>query len=121
MASMLNEAAEATATAKFVELWKSRLAAAKANGPVALWGAGAKGVTFGLLMDPDGALIDHVIDINKAKQGKFIAGSGLQVLSPQDAAARKPATIFVMNPNYLKEITEMMAQFGIRAEITVIQ
>jgi hypothetical protein len=46
------------------------------------------------------------IDINPAKQGKFLAGSGLAVLSPQEGLSRMQpgADVFVMNSNYLEEI-----------------
>jgi hypothetical protein len=56
------------------------------------------------MVDRSAQLIDHVVDINPAKQGHYMAGSGLKVLSPEQSASRQPATIFVMNPNYMAEI-----------------
>jgi effector-binding domain-containing protein len=54
-------------------------------------------------------LIDIVIDINPAKQGKYLPASGLQVKSPEVALKMLPhgSTIFVMNSNYLPEIKQM--------------
>ena len=45
----------------------------------AIWGAAAKGMMFALYMGRAGAKIECAIDINPAKQGKFLAGSGLAV------------------------------------------
>ena len=54
----------------------------------------------------DAAAIDTVIDINPAKQGRYLAGTGLRVQSPEEAMAHLPdgADVFVMNSNYLREI-----------------
>jgi len=80
------------------------------GGPIsAIWGGASKGVIFSLLMERAGAKIDMVIDINPAKQAKYLPATGLQVLSPQQAMPRLPAgaEIFVMNGNYLDEIREI--------------
>lgn len=105
----------------FVRHWRAELKAARALGPVALWGAGAKGVSFSILADPANEAIDHVIDINPGKQGFFLPGSGLRVVSPQDSAARRPQTIFVMNPNYMREIAETARDAGITARLVAIE
>jgi hypothetical protein len=57
-------------------------------------------------MERSGTPIDIVIDINPAKQGRYLAGTGLRVQSPDEALAHLPAGIdvFVMNSNYLHEI-----------------
>jgi hypothetical protein len=62
-------------------------------------------------MDRVGVKVDMVIDINPAKQGKFLAATGLQVWSPELAMSRLAvgANVFVMNSNYLNEIRELTA------------
>jgi SAM-dependent methyltransferase len=107
-------------SARFAAHWREQVRAAVAQGPVALWGAGAKGVTFALMTDPENRLIDHVVDINPSKQNHHIAGSGLKVLAPEAAAQRGARTIFVMNPNYLEEITATAAQTGMKAQLVSI-
>jgi hypothetical protein len=74
-----------------------------------VWGGAAKGVMFSHHMLARGLSLDFVIDINPAKQGKFLAASGLPVLSPQAGLAQlgRDADIFVMNSNYLDEIQAM--------------
>ena len=69
-----------------------------------LGSSGAKGISFALLVDPDADIIDHAVDINPAKQGLFLAGTGLPVLAPDQSAARRPSSILVMNPNYTDEV-----------------
>ena len=74
--------------------------------PQAIWGAAAKGATYALQMIRRGVELQLAIDINPAKQGKFLAGSGLPVMSPADGLARlgRNPDIHVMNSNYLAEI-----------------
>lgn len=75
----------------------------------AIWGGASKGVLFALFMQRGGAKVNIVIDINPAKQGKFLAATGLQVWSPDEAMCRLPsgANVFVMNSNYLDEVREL--------------
>jgi hypothetical protein len=75
----------------------------------AIWGGASKGVIFSLLRSRAGQSIETVIDINPAKQCKYIAGSGVRVQSPDEALSKLPvgSVIYVMNSNYLKEIMEM--------------
>ena len=74
-----------------------------------VWGGAAKGVMFSHHLLARGHILDFAIDINPAKQGKFLAGSGLPVFSPQAGLKRldRGADIFVMNSNYLNEIRAM--------------
>ena len=74
----------------------------------AIWGGASKGVIFSLLLQRAGVNIDIVIDINPAKQGKYLGGSGLRVYSPDEAIRmlEQGAVIFVMNSNYLDEIKD---------------
>jgi SAM-dependent methyltransferase len=77
----------------------------------AIWGGASKGVIFALFMERSGARIDIVIDINPAKQGKYLAATGLMIRSPAEAMRMlvPGADIFVMNSNYLSEIQELTA------------
>jgi hypothetical protein len=53
--------------------------------------------------------VSAVVDVNPAKQGKFLPVTGLQVLSPESLLSQYPegATVYVMNSNYLDEISKM--------------
>jgi hypothetical protein len=77
--------------------------------PRAIWGGASKGVIFALLYERAGLPIQTVIDINPAKQGKYLPATGLLVQSPAQAFTMLPrgSTIYVMNSNYLDEIRKM--------------
>jgi SAM-dependent methyltransferase len=91
--------------------WQRRLEALRANGPIALWGAGAKGATFAHLLDPDCKRIACVIDINPNKQDAFIPGTAHPIIAPSQAPAWGIQSVILMNPNYLVENQAMMAEF----------
>ena len=79
------------------------------KGKIAIWGGASKGVIFATLKSRLGTPVDLVIDINPAKQGKYLPATGLRVQSPEEAlASLSPgSTIYVMNSNYLEEIKTM--------------
>lgn len=78
--------------------------------PSIVWGGASKGVIYSLLRERAGSPVDRVIDINPAKQGKFLPATGLEVLSPKNGLNGVPngSIIHVMNPNYLDEIQELV-------------
>jgi hypothetical protein len=80
------------------------------EGPVAVWGAASKGVTFSLLMSEakdTTAKIACAIDLNEAKQGCFLPLSGASVVTPQQAMDMGVQSVIIMNPNYHDEIFQM--------------
>jgi hypothetical protein len=81
----------------------------KGSRQAAIWGAASKGVIFSLLKSRVGERIELAIDINPAKHGKFLPGTGLMVKSPSEALPilQDAALIYVMNSNYFDEIMEM--------------
>lgn len=70
-------------------------------GPVAVWGAGAKGVTFCNLA---GESVAVVVDKNPRKAGRFVPGAAHEVVAPDALRSRDIGSIVVMNPNYFDEI-----------------
>lgn len=97
--------------------WKTRLLAAELDGPVALWGAGAKGATLANLVDPDGMFIDCVVDLNPNKQGRFIPGTGHPIVAPADLPRRGVKQAVLMNPNYREENQRLLAGHGITLDL----
>jgi SAM-dependent methyltransferase len=95
---------------QWVQHWRAKVRALQARGGVALWGAGAKGVTFANLVDPRAELVDCVVDLNPRKQAHFIAGTGHAILSPPELAGRGVATVVVMNGNYRAEVAAALAE-----------
>jgi len=101
--------------------WAERLdEAARAGERVALWGAGAKGVTF-LNVVPGGAGIVDVVDVNPRKRGRFVPGRGQAVIGPDDLSAADPDLVLIMNPNYHDEIRRALAGAGLQdATVAVV-
>ena len=106
---------------EFISRWRRAAADAARKGRCAIWGAGAKGVNFALMTAaPAHNPFDHVVDINPAKQGRRVAGSGLEALSPSQSVERGVACYFVMNPNYRDEIAACLEALGSDAELVAV-
>jgi hypothetical protein len=111
----------AAARDDFVRKWRRTVDSYRKEHPgqgIALWGAGAKGVTFaqmigGATAGQDCAAIDGLIDINPKKQGLYTAGTALPVLSPAQAAKAGIALAIIMNTNYFSEIRESCESAGL--------
>jgi SAM-dependent methyltransferase len=99
------------------QLWLARLHSLRAHGKIALWGAGAKGATLANLLDPDGTLIDCVIDINPRKQGRYLPGTGHPIVAPAELPRRGVLQAILMNPNYRQENLQLLAQAHIALEL----
>lgn len=97
--------------------WKDLLAQLKLKGEVAIWGAGAKGITFANLIDPSRKKINCVIDINPNKQGKYVPKTGHPIHGYKEIRSRNIKSAIVMNPNYLSEIHQILQQENITLEL----
>ncbi len=98
---------------RVIEQWSARILELSKRGAIALWGAGAKGVTFANLIDPDRILLDCIVDLNPNKQGKFVAGSAHPIVDYHELKTRNVRTVILMNPNYRKENLELLKNAGI--------
>jgi len=81
--------------------WERRIRELK--GRIALWGAGAKGVTFANLMDGDCQTLACVVDLNPQKQGHYLPGTGHPIVSYRALPEYGVSTAILMNPNYYTE------------------
>ncbi len=88
----------------FLEPLRMRLAELESAQAVALWGAGAKGVTFANLLDPEATQFSCVVDLNQRKQGMFVAGTGHPIVDYRELPRLGVGLCLVMNPNYTEEI-----------------
>jgi len=104
---------------KLISDWKSLVQKLKQQGPLAIWGAGAKGVTFLNLFDPRCQLIDMVIDLNADKHNRYIPGTGHEVVDCRRLAESGVKNVIVMNPNYLEEIRALLAESDIRVNLII--
>ncbi len=90
-------------------LWERTLDSHLEQGKVALWGAGAKGVTLSNLVDPSRRRIDCVVDLNPNKQGRFLPGTGHPIVDYRELKARGVRSAILMNPNYRDESDRLLA------------
>jgi SAM-dependent methyltransferase len=105
---------------QILQVWRGYLDSA-ANGRCAvLWGAGAKGVSFLNLLEV-GEAIRAVVDINPAKSGRFIAGTGHEIISPEKLKTLKPDSVLLLNPVYKQEVSEMLKDMGLFPEIVCFE
>jgi len=102
-----------------MEACEEKIEAFSRAGGCAIWGAAAKGTTLVNTMDPQNRRIRFLIDINPAKQGKYVPGTGHPIVSPQRLRERKAhiAGIVNMNPNYLQENRMILSQLALAIPI----
>jgi SAM-dependent methyltransferase len=95
-----------------------RLHAAGASGKWAIWGAGGKGVslTNAFVSFPP----TFVVDSNPAKQGMFIPGTAVPILSPSDPRIAEATVILVANGNYEMEIRNFLFQRKLNPELLIV-
>lgn len=97
--------------------WEVKIRNLVHKGKVALWGAGAKGVTLANLVDPHHYWIDCVVDLNPRKQGHYLPGTGHPIVAYQELTSRHVTTAVVMNPNYYDEIHELIDQAQLHVDL----
>lgn len=100
-----------------INQWREWVVQAAKKGPLAVWGAGAKGCTFVNLVDPDSQFISAVIDLNAQKVGHFVAGTGHPIVGIEGLSERGITQAIVMNPNYLSEIRDMLVLRSLNIEL----
>jgi SAM-dependent methyltransferase len=82
---------------------------------VVVWGAGSKGVTFlNTLENQD--QIKYVVDINPHKQGKFVAGTGQEIVPPEFLQKLQPDVVILMNSVYMKEVRSIAESLGLETK-----
>lgn len=109
----------ATSERELISKWEIKIQELASQGKVALWGAGAKGVTFANLIDPDRQWIDCIIDLNPNKQGKYIPGAAHRIISYHDIADRGITTAILMNPNYYQENLVLLKASNLNIDLLV--
>ncbi|TCK21125.1 methyltransferase domain-containing protein [Pseudonocardia endophytica] len=86
-----------------------------AGDPVAVWGGGAKGLTFLAMLGADAAPVRAVVDINPGLQGRYIAGPGLPIVAPADLTRTPPRSVVLMNPIYRGEVRADLDRLGLQS------
>jgi 2-polyprenyl-3-methyl-5-hydroxy-6-metoxy-1,4-benzoquinol methylase len=84
-----------------------------------VWGASAKAVMF-LNKFRAEQVCDYVVDINPHKQGKFIPGTGQEIVPPEFLKEYRPEAVIVMNPNYREEIELQVERLGLQPKFMLM-
>ena len=102
-----------------VQRWTARLEKLRSTGArVAVWGGGTKGVMFlNTMQTGDG--IPWMVDINPRKLGKFVPGTGQQIVAPEFLVEYRPNVIIIMNPTYRTEIEKALRDLRIEAAVEI--
>ncbi|HEY7890016.1 MAG TPA: class I SAM-dependent methyltransferase [Steroidobacteraceae bacterium] len=86
---------------------------------LAIWGSGSKCVSLisslGLACGNDAE--PAIVDINPHKHGKFLAGSGLQIVGPDALGQIRPDVVLIMNSIYTEEIRDELAARGLEPHL----
>lgn len=81
---------------------------------LAAYGAAAKGGTLINYAGIGTDLIDFVVDRNVHKQGKYMPGGHIPILSPEALLEEKPDYVLILPWNFADEILEQQAEFRAR-------
>lgn len=103
-----------------VAKWSDKLRNMTQSGKrVVLWGSGSKATAY-LTTLPIRDEIEYVVDINPYKHGKFLAGTGHEIVSPMFLKEYRPDVVVAMNPIYCDEIQSDLKSMGVEAELIAV-
>lgn len=95
-----------------VAYWDSLIrTVSRAGGRIALWGSGSKAVAF-LSAVRAGEDVEYLVDINPFRWGKFVPGTGKQIVGPEHLSRFPPDLVIAMNPIYRREIAADLVRYG---------
>lgn len=101
-----------------LERWRRAIDAERVSGRcVALWGAGAKGITFLNTVQADH--VAYVVDVSPRKHGFFTAGSGHRIVQPAHVALEPPDLVIMLNAAYRDEVAASLATLAPRAALAL--
>jgi hypothetical protein len=100
--------------------WLSRLRDWAAAGQrTVLWGSGSKAVAFLTTLGVHDE-IEHVVDINPYRVGKYLPVTGQRIVAPAFLRDYRPDNIVIMNPVYRDEVVRELARQRCEPEVYTI-
>ena len=106
-------------SAKF-NLLQHLLTAKQNNNLILGYGAAAKGNTFLNYAGISSDLLPAVVDRAPSKQGKFLPGSHIEVISPDCIASFQPDELLLLPWNLISEIREQLPQYRLVTAIPTL-
>lgn len=99
--------------------WQRRLEKIQQQGQrIVVWGSGGKGISFLNALNATDA-IEYVVEINPDKHGKFVPGTGQQIVSPDFLAEYRPDKVVITNRLYEQEMKAQTKQLGVDCEFLI--
>lgn len=86
---------------------------------IVIWGSGSKAAAF-LTTLKLAEEIEYIVDINPYRHGKYIPGSGHEIVAPRFLKKYKPHKIIVMNPVYCDEIQKELNSLNVNADLLAV-
>jgi len=99
------------------KLWSDSIKKLARKAKVAIWGAGAKGVTFANMIDEKRNLFECVVDLNQRKSGHYLPGTGHPIISFREIPHYGVKYAVLMNPNYREENQKLIDESNIGIEL----
>ncbi len=100
-------------------IWRERIEQFKQTGKrVVIWGTGGKGIGFLNALDT-ADVIRHALEINPRKHGKFVPGTGQQIVPPEFLAEYRPDVVIITNALYEREMKQQAADLGVNCEFLI--
>jgi hypothetical protein len=91
----------------------------QAGEKIVIWGSGSKCVAFLTTLNATDK-VQHIVDINPHRHGKYIPGIGKEVKSSKFLREYHPDRIIIMNRIYRQEIQEMLDSMAVKATIIAL-
>jgi 2-polyprenyl-3-methyl-5-hydroxy-6-metoxy-1,4-benzoquinol methylase len=105
-----------------VARWSERFEQFAAAGTrVVLWGAGMRAISLLTSVPAASACIEHAVDVNTRRQGRFLPRSGQQVIAPEELPAMHPDLVIATHPHYADEIRGQMRALGLDCDFLVLR
>ncbi len=108
-----------------VEGWRSTLNELRAGHKrVAIWGAGGRGITFlnTVCSEPGESLtqVQFAVDINPARQGKFLPRTGQEVVAPEGLRGESLDVVVLTNATYEAEVRAELTEMELECDVLVL-
>jgi hypothetical protein len=71
------------------------------------------------IIDPVASVISHVVDINPRKSGRFVPGTGQEIVALSTLRELHPDVVILINAIYRNEIASDIAGLGLNPELLV--
>jgi len=103
-----------------IDYWLRTIRKFNRNGQrIVIWGSGSKAVAF-LTTLKISEEIEYIVDINPYRHGKYIPGTGHEIVAPEFLKKYKPHKIIVMNPVYCDEIQQELDDLNVNADLLTV-